>query len=615
MALSLGLLAFVQIVALPGALSVYFFRLYRVAPSIPTIFALSLIANYLGVVSLVLIGLYAAPTLVSIILIEIFLLIYLAYARGHLWLPITGWPIWARLKSTVALLPDRFERAPVQTAFECLGLSIAIYIVAKNFASALAHAGDGFDSWDAIQSWNAWAREWASGTLPQPTYHYPQLLPANWSIPYVLTGYPDLTVFSSSLDRFFMPMMLLAMAWYCLRERQLLLTFLVPLCDRMFTDWLPGLRDESYADVPVAFFSILSALILLAKPRRGAEPKELLVQLVVSAILAFGAVSTKQAGGQWVVVFAVIVFGWNFDATRESVSIRSSAVVVGTLFLASAAWYVYAQYQIAINASTSEIGYVTSDIYNGVKPAARLVAAFGNFDVISWLAVAGTIFALADRKYRVLILAGTIPFLLIWATFFSYDKRNAAVAISFLSLTAAVGWLAIWKLSISRRIRDWLVLRTNLAVMLIFLAGVALIFALSAIRYYPVSKLLRRQYYQEAENLFGPYAAPNGRAITDILLRSDAAEVWSADRYTCTLSIVRALGPCEKKDSAGDFDAALRSLSPSETAATLIFVIPEQFRSGVGELARSKSIKYLQSADGFDLWSNKSLQPVVRGRN
>jgi hypothetical protein len=569
----------------------------------------------LGVVGLVLIGQYTAPALIVIILVEISLLIYLAHARGHLRLPITEWPIWAGLKGAVAVLPNRFDRVPVQTAFECLGLSVATFTVTKNLVSALANAGDGFDSWDAIQSWNGWAREWASGTLPRSTHHYPQLLPANWSIPYVLTGHPDLSVFSSSLDRFFMPMMLLAMAWYCVRERQLLLTFLVPLCDRMFTDWLPGLRDESYADVPVAFFSILSALILLAEPRRGAEPKELLVRLVVSAVLAFGAVSTKQAGGQWVVVFAIIVFAWNFGPTRENISMRSSAAVVGTLFLASAAWYVYVQHEIAINANTSEIGYVTSDIYNGMKPAARLLAAFAKFDVISWLAVAGTIFALADRKYRVLVLAGTIPFLVIWATFFSYDKRNAAVAISFLSLTAAVGWLAIWKLSISRRIRDWLILRTNLAVMLIFLVGMAVIFTLSAIRYYPVSKLLRRQYYQEAKNLFGPYAAPTGQAITDILLRSNAAKVWSADRYTCTLSIVRALGPCEKKESAGDFDAVFRSLSPSETAVTLIFVIPEQFRPGVRELARSKSIEYLQSANGFDLWSNKSLQPVARRRN
>ena len=47
------------------------------------------------------------------------------------------------------------------------------------------HAGDIFQEWDAVVSWNRWAIDWAANRLPRTTAEYPQLLPCNLSLSYV----------------------------------------------------------------------------------------------------------------------------------------------------------------------------------------------------------------------------------------------------------------------------------------------------------------------------------------------------------------------------------------------------------------------------------------------
>ena len=52
----------------------------------------------------------------------------------------------------------------------------------------LGSAFEIFRNWDAVLSWNRWAAEWASGKFPDSTRGYPQLIPLNWAISYLLCG-------------------------------------------------------------------------------------------------------------------------------------------------------------------------------------------------------------------------------------------------------------------------------------------------------------------------------------------------------------------------------------------------------------------------------------------
>ena len=65
--------------------------------------------------------------------------------------------------------------------------ALALYAL---YATSQIAVQQGFDGayviWDTVFSWNEWSMEWTHGTLPLLTYHYPQLLPCNVSVSYVL---------------------------------------------------------------------------------------------------------------------------------------------------------------------------------------------------------------------------------------------------------------------------------------------------------------------------------------------------------------------------------------------------------------------------------------------
>jgi hypothetical protein len=617
----LGILAFLQQSVLPGFLATYAFRLDRVAPVIPMIFAISLISNHILVVGLVLVGGYTRPSLVITILAELFLLAYLVRARGDLALRWSEWPIWAPLVKEGRSFGRRFALEPARSLIEMTAVLFSICVIAAEFAAAVGHAGDGFDSWDAIQSWNRWAVEWASGKFPDSSYHYPQLLPTNWSISYVLTNNARLALFSSSLDRFFLPMLLYVLAWYSLRERRPLLMFAVLLCAWTFRVWLYGVVDSSYADVPVAFLSIASALVLLARPRLSAGTAERTLQFALSAILAFGAASTKQAGLQWLLLtFPILVFTRSSTRRDFGVSTLHAALTVCALVLCSLAWYAYIRYQIHSGAMQSEIGYVTHDIYGGVGPLERVAKATAGFGFLLWFLLAGTVLALADKRYRLLALCGTIPYFFIWAAYFSYDNRNVAIAIPFLSLTAAVGWLMVldipmrhpqaYRTLAARAFARGKVIGPKIAAIPTG-AVVGLMVALSvpllavAARHYSLPRLMERQSYNEVENLLGGKAAPYGHALVAIMKDATGpVQIWSADRYTCTLTVVRAHGRCSKLETADQFREVLQKRQPDEENAVLVLVAPIEFRATLLP-ANAKSITLVESGNGFDLWLNR----------
>jgi len=65
------------------------------------------------------------------------------------------------------------------------------------------NTGSVFESYDTIISWNKWAIDWANNSLPTSTWRYPQLLPANWSIIYVLMGTTTVQFFVKAMMPFF----------------------------------------------------------------------------------------------------------------------------------------------------------------------------------------------------------------------------------------------------------------------------------------------------------------------------------------------------------------------------------------------------------------------------
>jgi len=80
--------------------------------------------------------------------------------------------------------------------------------------------GSVFNTWDAVVSWNSWAQIWAQGKIPDVQLTYPQLLPLNLSLTYLLTGNYELSFFAKAVMPIFALLTVLTIAELALEQKQ-----------------------------------------------------------------------------------------------------------------------------------------------------------------------------------------------------------------------------------------------------------------------------------------------------------------------------------------------------------------------------------------------------------
>jgi hypothetical protein len=111
---------------------------------------------------------------------------------------------------------------------------------------------------------------------------------------------------------------------------------------------------------------------------------------------------------------------------------------LGALIVAP--WYVYTVIQIRAGHYTSNIQYVTQDIYGGLSYSERFVTALRSLDsyayIFIFLLLALVVF---DNAYRWLVVTIILPYTVLWAVFLSYEHRNLAIAFPLAGVAAGVG--------------------------------------------------------------------------------------------------------------------------------------------------------------------------------
>lgn len=590
----LGIVSLLQIAVLPGAAIVYALRLGRLAPTVPTVFGLSLLFNQLFVIAAVVAGVYVRTTVVLLVCCELALLAGLLAVRRD-------WNTRRTSASAVGSIAAAWQywRRPnasmTRTMVEMLAVGWASHAIISSIAGALQNSADGFDTWDAVQSWNRWAVDWADGRIAQHTWHYPQLIPTNWSISYVLLNDHALTIFPSSLDRFFLPALLFVLFWYAVKRQEYLLAAAVPVCAEVFSSVLGPFVGGAGSDVPVAFFAILSAVVILGDGSPNEDRRTQTRRLVLAGTLTVACVTTKQAGWIWFVAFALVTVAQAREGKLRLRPKSITAILVLTL-VAGSLWYVYVENRIAAGELTSEIAYVTGDVHSGRNILARTVHALNLLEPWVWLICIASVFAAADRSYRLLVVSMVLPSLATWMILFSYDRRNLAIGIPFISLTAVVG-LRLLATSLPTRSPRLLICTTSAAA--IGLASVAAMALALVANRYDYDRLLTRQYYKEALS-FGP--PPDGGYLTRLneLLTATAkpARVISLERYACVLSISRARG-CEQVQNENELKAALLQLPASVEVFIIAPLTPHEW---LERAAKSLRIEKRHESGGHSVW-------------
>jgi len=430
--LIVGLVSLAQIVYLPGALVLRLIGLRNggAFEKILLSFGLSLLVNTWLVTLFVGLGLYSRPVLWITIVSEILALLFLSYTRG---------PRKLYLGSDYSIEKSTwlFENAASSLGFVAAAATIIIF-----FYIFYLNWGTVFSENDDVASWDRWAVEWAHALLPTRTSWYPQLIPTNWSISYVLLGRTDIKMFAKATTVMY-PIMTL-FAFFSLAKERRDPAFLIGAgaFGWILLHYLGiSFMMIGYADVPLAFFAFLTFYV--AYRSKGPALRQ---DLLLCLLFSIGALLTKQ-GGVYVVVIALLYAGWRRRSHGEESTPATERLAVITLFAFcfAAAWFGYKLGQVHSGVEYSNLSVLTH-LQHGPTPFDRFISAgkmFWTFrgtggPPVALLFAGLLVGSLFDPKARWVTLLLIAPFLAVWGFTINYEIRNASLVFPFVGFISGV---------------------------------------------------------------------------------------------------------------------------------------------------------------------------------
>ena len=264
--LLLGFISVLQITILPGML-IYNLRGLTTRTTIQRwlyIFAISLFINYSIVTILTILSIYTSIILWIIVSLEIALLIFLH--RNNL--SIFFFDINFRNHFQKIKFFIKENTFPNRVIIISSGIIILFYV-----AVFVANIGTIFYFIDTVNNyeWNRWAIDFANNILPKYSSHFPQLIPANWSICYVMIGKTDVHFFPKFIMPFFFIGNLLIFLDLALtkKDNRYLLGLIIYGLFAPIVFSLVFIADGN-ADLPVSFFAFMT-FYAFVKFSRGSD--------------------------------------------------------------------------------------------------------------------------------------------------------------------------------------------------------------------------------------------------------------------------------------------------------------------------------------------------------
>lgn len=290
----LGILAFLQITFLPGFLVLIFFKLNRIRVLfiLTHSFAFSLGINYLLVLGLTLFGIYTAPVMYMIIAAE--LIVVLVFLIRALQNSAALERITSEIRRNMLTMTGGPVVYKLLLMLTALTVCYYVYLFIQNIGTVFLH-------WNSLASWNRWALDWAGNHLPRFTWHFPQVVPANWSLTYVIMNTGRIQQFAKAVMPLFPLMLVLFWADRGIEHASPL--YLLVSIFSGFTLRLifpPDFLTGGFADIAVTFFTCLAVFYFLEAVSRKLERRYLLFSL----IFANTAALTKQTGTYSLVVIS-----------------------------------------------------------------------------------------------------------------------------------------------------------------------------------------------------------------------------------------------------------------------------------------------------------------------
>lgn len=451
--LILGIISFLQMVFIPG------FILLRYVGFNPETgkskgakirelvygFGLSLLVNYLLVFLLTILGIYKPLTIYIVLLVEGVLIWYIIKKSppGNFYLHVN----FARIVSSIKHFIT--SHSLVYNLLLLLSFIIIFYyiLIFFNFIDTA------FVRWDPVHSWNRWAMDWANNHLPYTTFHYPQLIPANWSLSYVIMQNTDVHLFAKSIMAFFsIGTLLLFLHLGFKKENATYFLALVLYGVLLNIIYKTSFIVSGHMDIPVSFFAFLSFHVMHV--HQGETGSRDFKTVWLAVLFASAAVVTKQAG----IFILVFILVWAFRSIYKNrkafsprIKVRRAALLLLTVLIVSASWYTLNEIQIQGGRNPSEIRMVQNIQAKKRSFGERFIHGINQIfkgkvlTPLVYVILLLMFLGLLHKESRVVTLFVVIPYTLIWLFLFSYDVRNLALAVPFIAFSAAFGTIFLKK--------------------------------------------------------------------------------------------------------------------------------------------------------------------------
>jgi hypothetical protein len=433
-----GILSVLQITLLPGFILLHLFNIKtesRIQKYL-YIFGLSLFTNYSVVTLLTISGIYTSIVLYVIIVVELMVITLLIKSKKNN-LSI-NFNFKDALINYIAFLKSnsRLNRY----LFISAGLIILFY-----FALFISNLGTIFYFVDTVNNihWNTWAIDFANNILPRRSSHFPQLIPANWSVAYVLTDNTYVNFFPKSFMPLFFFGNLLMFLDLALWKRNSI--FIIALI--IYGLFAPVIYSlvfiaDGNGDLPVSFFALLAFYVFLRMDKNKFETSERILFFLFAATAA----ATKLAGFYIFVFASVISFYGLIKFFRE---IKKSDLVLISLvvpFVIVICFFWHFLKPDVMVSGLHQPEWVGENYLLIFIKASKLMYYNWGLPVLAFLLIT-IFFSLSVKESRYITLVMVIPPLILWMLKYSADFRNLSFVVPFISYVSAYGLIRIIEIS------------------------------------------------------------------------------------------------------------------------------------------------------------------------
>ncbi len=469
-----GTIALIQMVFLPGWLILKLSKFeFPLVKRLIYSFGLSLMTNYWLIFILAAIKLYTFTTLIILIAIEVFIIIFLyknklssawkysvsdAYSyfkdillkssiSSNLWLKEQFSNTESENISNAIQKQQSADDAKAKNLFMLLFLTLAIITIFYLIYLFISNLGTVFNLWDPIFSWNRWAIDFSQNGLPFKTWEYPQLITSNWSISYTLIGMP-IEFFSKAIMPLF-PLSLVSILFYIgIKRKSLGFIASVPLTVLLMR-MLNGsaiMATEGYVDTALTFFFFIAIISILESQYENITEKKI-INIIIGAVFAIGAAMTKQGGLFITILYPVLV--WllvvkDDSMMKKELKLKSFFIYIVFAIILLGPFYISKELAITSDSETSIIPIITNQIYGGgvgyisqlTNSAIFIIKKCYGLIIIYIFLIS---FSLSNIKLRRIFMLVIIPYTIIWGIFLSYDSRNLSAILPLLGLLAGFG--------------------------------------------------------------------------------------------------------------------------------------------------------------------------------